>query len=126
MCAWDMRADMSWLNDDLRKVAEFIPSLWKGDFVNEWFRWLEWVILTSVIWAIAEKTGSVLVRTVAFISACIVFIKALYTLEQLADNLLPNPSKLPQWLVHALSVVVSLIPVVLILFFAAVFVTVVP
>ena len=116
-----MKDNRDWFDKSFDKIANLFFEFNKKGFAKEWFQWIEWVTLTAAMWAVAEKTGSVLVRIIAIISAAIVFFKAWYTMEQLADNWLPNPSKLPKWLVFVLTMLVALIPFFVMHFLAKVF-----
>jgi len=83
--------------------------LFKG-FVATWFKWIEWVTLTAALWVVAEKTGSVVVRLVAVFSGGIVFFAAWWSLERIAEEVLPKPSTLPRLVVVALTAILALIP----------------
>lgn len=103
------------------KIGVFFVEFNKKEYQKEWFEWVEWVTLTAAMWAIAEKTGSVLVRIIAIVSVAMVFFKAWLTVEQFAENWLPNPSKLPKWLVFLLSILISLVPIFIMHLLAEVF-----
>ncbi len=120
-----MKDDRDWFDKGFDKTAESFRYFIKKGFAKAWFQWVEWVMLTAAMWAVAEKTGSVLVRVIAILSAAIVFFKAWHTMEQLADTLLPSPSTLPKWLVVVLSMLVALIPFFVIHFLAEVFGTII-
>lgn len=100
-----------------KAVAGFLGP----DFAIRWFRWIEWVTLTGAMWAVSEKTGAFPVKIVAIISGGIVFFTAMDAIERNVVRVLPKPSAIPKWIVNAISLVISVIPLVIIYFLASVF-----
>lgn len=86
------------------------------EFAEKWFSWIEWVTLTAAIWAIGENGKSLIVLCVAYLSAIIVMANAWASFDRFVDNKFPKPSVLPKAIMHILSMIVSIFPLLVMYF----------
>ncbi len=116
-----MTKDADWFDKGYDRVSQFFEKIIDNDFARQWFLWIEWVTLTAALWAIAEKSNSLIVRIVAIFSAIIVFFRAWISVERFVIKILPKAKELSKGIIWGGSLLVALIPFVLIHFLAEIF-----
>ncbi len=105
-----MPEERDWFDKGFDKTTEFFGHLIGKGFAEKWFQWIGWVTLTAALWAVGQKSGSILVKATAIFCAAIVFFKAWFSMERIADEVLPSPRRLPKFLVWLISFAVALLP----------------
>ncbi len=63
-------------------VYEIAEKLLDKGYAKAWFLWLEWLILTSALLAIAIKTGSIIASFLAFGSGMLLFFIGLVSINR--------------------------------------------
>jgi|GEM_PF-5072368 len=115
------------MNDNRDAVDKAFDAIaaWYEKFLSKglavkWFQWVEWVTLTAALWAIAEKSGSIIVRLFAMFSVLVVFFAAWFSTDKFASEILPQSNTLPRSVVAVLALLVALVPVIAMQFIAEV------
>ena len=116
-----MSYENDWFDHIYDKINQFFETLLDNDFARQWFLWIEWVTLTAALWAVGEKSGSIVVKGIALFSALLVFFRAWVSVERFAVKTLPKSSDLSGIIIWGGTFLVALIPFALIHFLAEVF-----
>lgn len=92
-----------------REIAGFFELLWSSTFAESWFRWVEWLLLTSALYALGKFADSALLRLMAYVSAAITFWYALHKVETTFSRI----AKLTHGLRRRLQIAVALVLIAL-------------
>lgn len=76
-------------------------------YAKAWFSWLEWIGLTSLVYALARRSDSVFLYAVALASSAVLLFVGLAGVEKLCEDLLPM-LKGHKWLVLFIVLATSL------------------
>ena len=101
-----------WLSMPIQAVVDFTGWFVENEHHQAWFRWLEWVTVSALVFAVGMKTGSIVVLLVAAFSFLLVWLAGWYGAWRFAATHLPSVSKWNRvvfWLLVLLAGVVPLI-----------------
>lgn len=113
-----------WFYRAFEKTVPLFQKLIEKKFDEKWFTWLQWVMITAALYAVGEKTGSVLVKIATIFSGAIIFCKAWLSTEDFFNKNVPYPkdrSTLSRAFIFFVVLGVTAIPLVIIYFLAEVF-----
>lgn len=82
-------------------------------FGAKWFEWLKWLTLTAAIYAVATKSGSIVLGVIAFISASAVLWKGILTVDRFYVAILPPPNAVSRFVGWLLTSLVALTQILL-------------
>lgn len=90
-------------------IAGIFELLWSNSFAESWFRWVEWLLVTSGLYALGKFADSPLLELMAYVSGAITFWYALHKLDSTFSRLARLTRSLRVWLQIAASLVLLVV-----------------
>jgi hypothetical protein len=120
-----MKMDIDdWFDKGFDKFCAFFEKLISKNIDYHWFQWLEWVVVTSALFAVWRKTESILVGMITIFSTLLLVFRAWATAQQHFKSYLSSLEAKPKIKfipIIFLFILVSACPVIVMFFLGEVF-----
>ena len=114
-----------WFDKAFDKCCAFFEKIISRNIDHHWFRWLQWVVVTSALFAVWRKTGSIFIGIITIFSTLFLIFRAWATTQELFKSYLTSLKERPKIKfipIIFLFILVSACPVIVMYFLGEVFV----
>jgi hypothetical protein len=114
-----------WFDRGFDKFCAFFEKLISKNIDHYWFRWLQWVVVTSALFAVWRKTDSIFIGIITIFSTLLLVFRAWVTAQELFKSYLSSLDGKPRIkfiTIIFLFILVSACPVIVMFLLGQVFV----
>ena len=114
-----------WFDKAFDRFCGFFENLISKDVDYHWFRWLQWVVVTSALYAVWRKTGSIFIIIVTGFSTLLLIFRAWVTAQEILKSYiisLKGKPKINYIPIIIIFILVSACPVIVMFFLGEVFI----
>lgn len=110
-----------WFGKAFDKFCAFFEKLISKNVDYHWFQWFQWVIVTSALYAIWRKTGSIFIIIVIAFSTLLLIFRAWVTTQDIFKSYIVSLKDKPKINYIFIFILVSACPVIVMLLLGEIF-----